>query len=296
MVYLAARVGPEAMWHAMRQCAPWFLLLVALEGGQLLLESSSTLYLLNHYHEGKHPMRYPYVLRAQIISYTLTTTLPAGRVGGELLKAALFSKHLPRVYAFAVAAACQALSLLGNASIALTCAVCVLFTADSPTLIAALLTFAVISASIGFLILSSGRAAALTWLHRLAPKLEHHARAFSEVMRGRGSALIFPWLIYIIARFCQVLQLGVIVHAMGGATGIVPAFIAQGVYLVGVGAGDLIPANLGTTEGAFALSGSMLGISAAQGVAVSLVVRAVQMSWVALSMVTPILWRLPKKV
>jgi hypothetical protein len=86
-----------------------------------------------------------------------------------------------------------------------------------------------------------------------------------------------------LGRALQVLQLGVICSWLGGGSGASTALVAQGVQLIATTVGDVIPAQLGVMDAAFAVAGPELGMTAATGAAAGLVLHVVQLGWAAIA-------------
>ena len=98
-------------------------------------------------------------------------------------------------------------------------------------------------------------------------------------------------IVVVVSRVIQAVQLGLLVHAAGAAFGLGRSFLALGVSLVGGSLGDMIPGQLGAADGAFALFARELGIAAAGGVAVAVVMRFVQIAWMAVGLVAALVGR-----
>jgi hypothetical protein len=95
----------------------------------------------------------------------------------------------------------------------------------------------------------------------------------------------------VVNRTAQVLQYTILVLAMSGSTSLGRSLLAQGINLVGTSLGDLVPGQLGVTDGAFALSASALGITAADAIAISVLAHFVQMCWVFVGSLIPLAWK-----
>ena len=96
-----------------------------------------------------------------------------------------------------------------------------------------------------------------------------------------------------LGRAVQLVQYGVIVRAVGGRAAPDAAFTAQGVHLVAATIGDVVPNQMGATEGAYRVFADTLGFAdaPARALSIALVVRIAQVSLAALgfvvAMVTP---------
>ncbi len=69
-----------------------------------------------------------------------------------------------------------------------------------------------------------------------------------------------------------------VLHAIGGHATPASALTAQGIHLVGAAAGDLVPNQMGITEGAYRLFTQALELGVAQALSIALVVRIVQLT------------------
>jgi hypothetical protein len=120
---------------------------------------------------------------------------------------------------------------------------------------------------------------------RLSRTVFHEAMADIPVVPAR--ALFWVAL----NRAIQVLEFGILVYAVGAAFSLGRALLGQAISLVGGSAGDLIPGQVGTTDGAFALAAPMLGISAASAVGVAVMVHCMQLFWTLVGAALPLAWR-----
>jgi len=80
-------------------------------------------------------------------------------------------------------------------------------------------------------------------------------------------------------RIVQALQYGVVLYAVGGVATASTALMAQGIQLVGASVGDLVPGQMGATEGAFRAFAGALGLGAepARALSIALVIRMAQL-------------------
>jgi uncharacterized membrane protein YbhN (UPF0104 family) len=83
----------------------------------------------------------------------------------------------------------------------------------------------------------------------------------------------------------EAMQYGVVLHAIGGHATPFTALAAQGIHLVGASVGDLVPNQMGVTEGAYRLFTSALGVTAARALSIALIIRIVQLSLTGLCFV-----------
>jgi uncharacterized membrane protein YbhN (UPF0104 family) len=126
------------------------------------------------------------------------------------------------------------------------------------------------------LVARSGRLA--SWLRRRFPKLaKDEPAAPSESPRAMVAATAWSFA----GRLAQVVQCGVILRAIGAGATARQSAVAFGIHLVGASVGDLVPAQLGTNEGAYGLFAGALGLGAAAAVSVALLPRFAQLTLAA---------------
>jgi hypothetical protein len=217
------------------------------------------------------------------IAYAMMSLLPAGRAAGEFTRAALFSKHLGTPRAATTSACLQAAYLAANGvlSAAGFIAVATGFGAASP--LALLLAGNVLfQAAVAGGVLAILRDARLgRWLDRLrlrfVPGAVRHPPLDAEERRR------VPWraaAICTAGRAVQVVQYGVILYAVGGALTVGNTFIAHGIHLVGATLGDMLPNQLGATDGAYRAFAGTLGFAddPARALSIAFLVRIAQLT------------------
>jgi hypothetical protein len=84
----------------------------------------------------------------------------------------------------------------------------------------------------------------------------------------------------LVGRLFQSAEYGVALHAVGGHATPVTALATQGTLLVGAAIGDLVPGQVGATEGAFRAFAETLGLGAdpARALSIALMGRVAQIS------------------
>jgi hypothetical protein len=103
---------------------------------------------------------------------------------------------------------------------------------------------------------------------------------FQESRGRHRSAIAFC----LAGRSVQVVQYGVILFAVTGAVSLSSTLITDGIQLVGRGLGDMVPNQVGVTEGAFAAFAGALGLSEhpERAIAIALIGRVSNLSVAAL--------------
>jgi hypothetical protein len=96
-------------------------------------------------------------------------------------------------------------------------------------------------------------------------------------------------------RAVVLVEMVVLLYALGGRHGPGEALLAQGVGLVGGAVGDFVPGQLGATDGAFALAAPTLGLALADGIAIAVMLHAVQAIWAVIGWTVPLFWKAPRK-
>jgi len=116
--------------------------------------------------------------------------------------------------------------------------------------------------------------------HRLMPKAAE-SPPLDPVERRR-----IPWkacLVSTFGRLTQVVQYGVVLHAVGGVLTPSNAFVAHGIHLIGATLGDMLPNQVGVTDSAYRAFAADLGFSdePARALSIAIVVRIAQLSLAA---------------
>ena len=285
--WLVEEAGSDDVLRAVEGAAPWILLAFGIEALRIAGEAIGTICLL-----GEHSRAVPksVLIRTHLIVYAVSMAMPAGRATSEAVKTVLLKPFVGGARGAAVGTASQALTLIANALVSIPAAGAALLVAGPGVLALALGVFAAISVAGGALVLSVARAGPLaTWLGRF-PRAGNAVRAFQDA--AREMPLVPPRAAgaIVTSRALQVVQFGVIAHGVGLGSGATTALLAHGVQAVGAMAGDLVPAQLGMTEGAFRLAADAFGASAATAVSVALIAHAVQLAWIVIGALAPLVW------
>ena len=262
LVLLVQHAGAEELGRVLARAAPWLPWVLLLEVARLCLEAVATWVAY-----GSRAREVPFrcMLRAQLISTAVSSVAPAGRAAGEAAKAALLSPYTGGATAMAAAATSQAASLVSGGLISLPCAFA-----------AYLLT------GVSWLTLALGAHALVLLLMGLGM----HAGL-------RGSALppARPLVATFLGRTLQVVQYGLLAVAVGIDTGAVEALVAQGLHLVSMAVGALVPGQFGVRDGAFALSAKAFGTTTARAMSIALLAHGMQVLFVLLGSLTPLVWK-----
>lgn len=287
IVHLA---GTRGTGRAMLMAAAWMPVLLLCEGIRIPLELLATRALY-----GSRSGQVPDAvwLRVHCVGYAMTTALPAGRAMSETYKAAALAEHTSAPFAAAMGTASQSIALFANGIVSIPCAAACYAATGWSVLTVAVLTHTGMVVTMGVALQLASRSERVIALaarvsERLAAPLSRYRAACLEHPVVMSRALV----LHVAARALQPIGLGVLLIAVTAAFAPIDALVAQGVAFVGRSAGDLVPLQLGTTDGGFALAAPLIGITAAQAVAVSLLVHIVQATWSLVGALVPWLWRI----
>lgn len=295
VVYLVYDAGPALVWRTLLSAAVFLPFVVLGEIGFVGMDVVSLRLMY-----GDHAQRVPASvwMRSAMMAYGIMILLPAGRAGGEVMRAANLAPYVGGARAAAGAALLQGVTLFGNTLISIPCYVAVAL-ASSPTSLLALFVLGngLVTGLIGAVLVFGARFARLGgWLGQRISALATHGASFDASLREMPRAPVGPVIAAGIGRLSQAVQYGVILLAVGGTLTVGNALVAQAIHLVGAGLGDMVPNQAGITETAYRLSGSFapaLGLhdAAAQMISIALIHRVVQFSLAGVSLGVGALWK-----
>lgn len=276
VVLLIRAAGPEAVLDTLLRAGVWLPVIVALEIGFIAMDVLALRSLA-----GRRAADVPRATwaRSALLAYGIMVLLPAGRAGGEIARAASLGTHIGGARAVAMATRLQAATLLANAIISIPCWAAVALASHVLEPLAWLVLGNGIATGVlgGAIILASRRSRVGGWLGGRIAALASHGASFDEALRD-GT----PWTPAILwcslGRVLQAVQYGVILLAVGGTLTVTSAFVSQGIHLVGAGLGDMVPNQVGITEGAYRLFADTLGLGdePARAIGIALVARICQ--------------------
>jgi hypothetical protein len=294
VVLLVRDAGAERVLATLLEAGPWLPLIVVLEGGFMAADVIALRGLF-----GEVGRRVPKAvwIRSAMMAYGVMQLLPAGRAGGEVARATVLAPYVGGARAMAMGTRLQAATLLGNTMISVPCYVAVAFAsnAHSPLGYMVLGNGLITGVLGGAIVLASRRARVGGWLGKRIATLAAHGATFDEALR-----LQTPWRPAITAttagRLIQAAQYGLILAAVGGSLSIVSALVSQAIHLVGAGLGDLVPNQVGITEGAYRLFAPSLGLEhePARAIGIALIARICQFFMAGVCLTIVWLWKLPK--
>lgn len=295
VVYLVYDAGPAAVWATLVAAGVYLPFVMLGEIGFVGMDVVSLRHMF-----GEHARRAPASvwLRSAMMAYGIMILLPAGRAGGEVARAANLGPYVGGARAAAGAAVLQGVTLWGNTLISIPCFIAVAAASGMGSSLAWLvLGNGLVTGVIGTVLLFGARFSRIGgWLGKRIKALASHGASFDESLREMKTPLI-PIGAALLGRVSQSVQYGVILLAVGGTLTLGSAFVAQAIHLVGAGLGDMVPNQVGITEGAYRLFASHLGLqdAVAQAIAIALVHRICQFFLAGLSLATCAIWK-PQEV
>lgn len=276
-----------ARWVGAREVASTLLgalavlpLLITLEGSRIPVEALATRILLGDDRE-RVPARV--LLGSQFYWYALTVAMPGGRPVAEAWKATRLAPYCGPARAAAVAAACQAASFAADAICASASAVACYFVAGPGVLTYLIVLVAVLA------LLAAGLLAALSRSERVArivgsvARFRGAATAFREAARTQSMFDPTAVALMLLARGLQIALFASLLGVMAANDSVPLALVLQALNMLGSIAGDLVPAQLGTTDAAFALAAGPLSTPPAAMAAIAILFHAAQLVWVLLA-------------
>jgi uncharacterized membrane protein YbhN (UPF0104 family) len=272
--WLVRSAGLDRVGAALREAGPWLPAVLLLELGILACDMTAARTLLGDAIRNVTPGTW---LRSAAIAYASTVVLPAGRAAGEAMRAATLAPSVGVGRATATCSRLQACVLVSNAGISFVIAAVVFAGRANGVLALALLVNAVACTLLAVVVFVAARSKRVAlWLKKrfkkLAQMTETEGQGSGAGADARGVGLSF------VGRIFECTQYGVVLHAIGGKATVASALTAQGIHLVGASVGDLVPNQMGVTEGAYRLFTSALDVTVAQALSIALVIRLVQLT------------------
>jgi hypothetical protein len=273
-ILLIWNLGDVEVLRGLWSLSSYLPLLVALALGRLGCEVLGTRALLTAA-DARVPLLC--LLRGQLIAQALDVVMPAGRTAAEAAKATVYARYLGLPQAAAIATLLQLAVLVANACWAIAGYVASLESALPHALQLALLGFA---AAITCLVLGIGVFAGSAAARKLFARVrfvEVSLQRFAALLRSSPRALANAVFAQLLGRSLQAAQLVLLGYALGAEPSLPRAAIMQAVYLVGAASGELVPAQLGTTDAAFVLAAPAFGLTQSAAFSASLMLHAVQL-------------------
>jgi hypothetical protein len=217
---------------------------------------------------------------------------PAGRTAGEATKAALLSPFAGAAPATAAATSIQAVALVAAGLVSIPCAVAAFVETGPSFAFWALVAHAALLLTVGVGMRAGMRAPSLVaFLSRRFARLARHAAAFHDTARADALLPHGQILPMTLGRALQIEQYAVLAHAVGVRVTAVSALFVQGLNLIALAAGALVPAQVGVSEGTFALAAKALETSIANAMATALLAHVIQVVFIPLGAALPLVWK-----
>lgn len=294
VVLILRGLGLDAVGRAVAQCAPYLPLVVALEACVL---ACSTMSLRALYRDAARDIPKQQFVRATLVGYAVQGLVPAGRAAAEATRASLLSRWIGGGRAGAAATRMQAVVLIANGLVSIPAATAAALTGYTRWLAFAIAINAGVTLALGStLLIVSQRAHIGAWLGRHIKRVRTFGADLDAALEREPRLPVRAIAWELSGRVVQVGQHALLIACVGGVVGIVPALCAEGIHLVGAAVGDLVPAQLGATEGNFTLAAGALGLTRASAVSIALIAHLAQLVWVVVGSLVPLVWRPPAGV
>jgi hypothetical protein len=267
-------LGDAQVWRGLWALSSLGPLLILLELGRLGCELLGTRALLSAADARVPLLR---LLRGQLLAKTLDVVMPAGRTAAEAAKATVYAQHLGLPQAAAIATALQLAVLVANASWAIAGYVASRDAQLPDALRVALPGFAAATSCLVLGVCAFATSPAARQLFARVRFVQATLQRFAALLRDAPRQLATAVLAQLLGRSLQAVQLTLLSVALGAEPSIARCAIMQAVYLVGAASGELVPAQLGTTDAAFVLAAPALGLTQSSALSASLMLHAAQL-------------------
>ncbi|MCA9625842.1 MAG: hypothetical protein KC731_42760, partial [Myxococcales bacterium] len=203
-----------------------------------------------------------------------------------VLKAAVLASEVGRVRAASTAVLLSALPLLAHAVVSVPCVIAA-YAVWGPTGLtgAIALQLGTAVALGGFLLVASRTRQVGRLAERLSVELGAETERVQADLRAMGRLGWRAFGLQLVGRALLLLEIVLLAAAAGVPRGLVGGLLTAGVHFVGQAVGDVVPAQLGVVDGAWALAASALNASAAALAAAAITFHAVRLAWAALGSV-----------
>lgn len=288
IVWIVVEIGAGRVAGALARFAPWAPFVFALEGARIGAEvwSTRTLY-------GRAGRSVPIgrLVRAVLMAYPVTLLAPAGRIGGESLKALLLADAVGAPRAAAAAVQLQALPLLAQFAVSVPCLAVAAWVWGASAFTLAILVQMLTALGLATFVLVAARTTHLgRVVGRVSERFQTATHRVQEELGRMGTFSRGAFAAQLVGRCLLSLEVVLLARAVEVPRGLAGALLTLGVHFVGQAAGDLLPAQLGTIDGAWAMAAEPLGAPSASLVAAALVFHATQLSWAGIGVMAAF-WR-----
>jgi hypothetical protein len=287
-VLIVRHVGANAVFETLRAALPWLPVLSVLDLFRIGCATASS-YIAFGTLAGRIPRATLY--RAHLLGYSLGSVAPAPTVVDESIKATLLAPYVGPRAATSVAFINQAATLISVGLFSVPCGLAILTLDGGSLWFWACVVHAIVLVAAGLVLQAATRTGAPgRWLVKNFPRLAARALAFPERGGRIGLWAAGPTSALLLGRCFQALQYAVASLAVGIDSNFLRAMAAQGVNLVASAIGVLVPAGLGTSEGAFTLAAHLLNTTAGRATSLALLIRCNGLIWVLIGSGLAFLW------
>jgi hypothetical protein len=289
LAVLVARAGPQALADALRPAWRFMPFALVLESMRIAAETLATYYT---YGSRAHLLPKWMLVRAHIVAYGVGSIMPAGRSASEAAKVAMLGAYVGIPTATAVAVTNQAVTLLAGGLVSLPCAIAAWHLTGFSTVTVLLIGHTVLLVALGLLIRVVSRSHAVgTRLGRYAARFARNVAAFHDASCDVALLPSVPLAFMLVARGLQVAVYGVLAQAVGIDLSLPRVLYAQGINMIALAVGVLVPGQVGASDGAFAMSAEPLGTSMASAMSIALLAHVLQIVWIGVGSLVLLLWR-----
>lgn len=281
LVFLVHRTDEALLARTVAHASRWLPVLLCLEGMRVAVEAWGSRHLY------ARPIPFRHLLRANIVGYAVAALAPAGRATAEGVKAGMLARFTCFSDTAAAATTNQSASLL---VVGLTSAVCAFAGLTASRALAA--TFALHAVIACALSAAVGGVARTGHLARLLGRFFPKGGAAVDAVRANAlrQGMRAPIVGFTVSRVLQLAEYALALVAITGRAGFARSLSTFGVAMVGGSLGDSIPAQIGVSDASFAAAAQGLGISAEDALAIALLAHMVQLAWIVLGLLTPLVW------
>jgi hypothetical protein len=287
---IVLHIGIEVVLATLRPALPWLPVLAVLELARIGCAAMGS-YLAFGPLARRIPRRT--LFRAHLLGHSLTTVAPAPSLFNETIKATLITPYTGAGPAAAVGFTNQVATFVSGGLTTIPCGIAI-FVLQGPSSIwfyaCAIHTIVLIASGLALQAVTRASGPG-RWIVGRFPRLAERAEAFREHAKGIRFGARGPTEMLFISRCFQMVQYGVAAHAVGIDVSALRVVATEGIYLVAIAVGVLVPGGLGTTEGVFTLAADLLNTTVARATAVALLMRCMQIVWVFLGSLVAIATR-----
>lgn len=286
LAILIYRVGPGEVWDHIRQVGYYFILTCFIALAWLFLQSAAWALIQGAF----QPVPFWLLFKARIMADGVTTLVPmSANVGGEAARAVIIRAHCPLregIPGILFDKTLESFASLVFLASGLFISVAYLKIPEKyKTEALIVLAFITVVITVMIILQLKGLYGILHWLARVFPRGRQWLLEKEEILRqfDRNMRTLFrlsrlklatAFLLHLAARWLGVLEVYVIVRALGWPAPLVKTlFISVFVVIVNT-AFFLIPGQWGAAEGASLLAATTVGYPAAVGLSLGLVRRA----------------------